>query len=710
VANNTAVGILYGARISATANTASAQAIGLDVTAASTSGTKLAAAFRGAPVSITDSTPSTVTSNGALVVTGGIGVGDTSVFGRSITVGGSSPASGFGQLSVVNNAGAAINNYTLGSTYGGTTFGGVTGNNQAVIEASSAASSLYLGTGGGTSIVLAPNRTAALTLDASAATFARSVTVLPTVRTNGTWNKSLTFFPVDAVRRVQVYSQATTGNTVGIKWVKDINGTETDMWSVNDLAAVGAVVGTLSGTLNATGTGTHTFGATNQVSQNVLIGASNVSNGAALYAGLSQQLNYGYGILGFNITGTPGSDSYTSPKSTTGGSAIEFQGTNGVMRFLYHTGATTGGNTVAVTEAARFSNGNLSVNGTGGVQLNSVANLTWGGAYGAGIPAIAVPSAGKLGFYPNGSTSGLIGEFSSTGLAVTGEVSLSSTTDNPFRVTQSRAVYNPQLASFLNSTALYGASTQAGPYITFGVAQTANNAGQLMFGNYGGLGSASNTVFLSLYGATHGLIVDGAGTAKLSATTPSTNGSSGALIVAGGVGIGGIVNAANYRATGANGGPATQTTILDHSSGDGRVIVYGPDTATAGSFSMIGLSSNGSVGGSRFTISPTGAAAFAGTLTTSAGRVVATSIKTTTYTVTTSDYVLVGNHASTPFTITMIAASSNTGRQFIIKNKGAATVTVDATSLGTIDGSNSITLSTNQSTTLVSDGAQWNRI
>jgi hypothetical protein len=98
-------------------------------------------------------------------------------------------------------------------------------------------------------------------------------------------------------------------------------------------------------------------------------------------------------------------------------------------------------------------------------------------------------------------------------------------------------------------------------------------------------------------------------------STPSTLTTNGALVVAGGVGIGGVVNASNYRATGANGGPATQTTILDHSSGDGRVIVYGPDTATAGSFSMIGLSSNGSVGGSRFTISSTGAATFAGAVT-----------------------------------------------------------------------------------------------
>ena len=47
----------------------------------------------------------------------------------------------------------------------------------------------------------------------------------------------------------------------------------------------------------------------------------------------------------------------------------------------------------------------LDVNGS--VNISSVGNLTWGGAYGAGIPTIAVPSAGSLGFYPNGSTSGL---------------------------------------------------------------------------------------------------------------------------------------------------------------------------------------------------------------------------------------------------------------------------------------------------------------
>ncbi len=70
----------------------------------------------------------------------------------------------FGAISTYNNAGAGLNIYALGSTYGGTIFGGVTGNNQAVIESNSGASSLYVGTSAGYPIIFAPNRTAAMTI------------------------------------------------------------------------------------------------------------------------------------------------------------------------------------------------------------------------------------------------------------------------------------------------------------------------------------------------------------------------------------------------------------------------------------------------------------------------------------------------------------------------------------------------------------------
>jgi hypothetical protein len=156
----------------------------------------------------------------------------------------------------------------------------------------------------------------------------------------------------------------------------------------NGTAATNVAIGggnvNAGGMLTAGGTGTHVFGATNQIAQNVLIGASNVSNGQALYAGISQQSNYGHGILGYNITGTPGSDSYTSPKTGTGGSAIELQGSSGIMRFLYHTGATTGGNTVAVTEAAKFSSGNLTINATTPSTLTTNGALVVTGGVGVG--------------------------------------------------------------------------------------------------------------------------------------------------------------------------------------------------------------------------------------------------------------------------------------------------------------------------------------
>jgi hypothetical protein len=85
-------------------------------------------------------------------------------------------------------------------------------------------------------------------------------------------------------------------------------------------------------------------------------------------------------------------------------------------------------------------------------------------------------------------------------------------------------------------------------------------------------------------------------------------------------------------------------------------------------------------------------------------------IKTTTYSVGTSDHTLVGNAPSTPFTITLPAASTNSGRILEFKNKGAAAVTLDATALGQIFTTslvNTVVLSTGDACTLQSDGTNW---
>ena len=85
-------------------------------------------------------------------------------------------------------------------------------------------------------------------------------------------------------------------------------------------------------------------------------------------------------------------------------------------------------------------------------------------------------------------------------------------------------------------------------------------------------------------------------------------------------------------------------------------------------------------------------------------------VKTTTYAALTTDHILIGNHATVAFTITLPAASGNTGLEFVIKNKGAATVTIDATGRGQIDGANSVDLLQYQFIRVISDGTTWNNM
>lgn len=98
-----------------------------------------------------------------------------------------------------------------------------------------------------------------------------------------------------------------------------------------------------------------------------------------------------------------------------------------------------------------------------------------------------------------------------------------------------------------------------------------------------------------------------------------------------------------------------------------------------------------------------------GGLSTNGGIVLSTSVKTSSYTATTTDHIIICNSTSN-FTITLIAAGSNTGRQFIIKNKNTGVITVDGTGLGQIDGFNTYKLNQYQSITIVSDGSTWNLI
>ena len=73
--------------------------------------------------------------------------------------------------------------------------------------------------------------------------------------------------------------------------------------------------------------------------------------------------------------------------------------------------------------------------------------------------------------------------------------------------------------------------------------------------------------------------------------------------------------------------------------------------------------------------------------------------------------MIVGNNASTPFTLTMISSSlaTTSGREILVKNKGVANMTIDATGgLGQLDGADTFTLRQYQAVRLVSDGSTWN--
>jgi hypothetical protein len=86
-----------------------------------------------------------------------------------------------------------------------------------------------------------------------------------------------------------------------------------------------------------------------------------------------------------------------------------------------------------------------------------------------------------------------------------------------------------------------------------------------------------------------------------------------------------------------------------------------------------------------------------------------TNVVTTGLTLDSTHHVVIGNHASTPFTITLPAASTTTGHTYVIKNKGAAAVTVAGNGANFFTNSSqaSLTLNVGDSVIIVYDGAIW---
>jgi len=111
---------------------------------------------------------------------------------------------------------------------------------------------------------------------------------------------------------------------------------------------------------------------------------------------------------------------------------------------------------------------------TGTISLGNASTISWGGAYGAGTPAIiGSTGAGELQFRPTGSTSGTIATVSATGLAVTGALSAtgtsSATTGSFANVTASSSLTVGTGAGASTRTLVLngGSNTNTGSYVDF---------------------------------------------------------------------------------------------------------------------------------------------------------------------------------------------------------------------------------------------------
>jgi hypothetical protein len=78
---------------------------------------------------------------------------------------------------------------------------------------------------------------------------------------------------------------------------------------------------------------------------------------------------------------------------------------------------------------------------------------------------------------------------------------------------------------------------------------------------------------------------------------------------------------------------------------------------------------------------------------------------TTTYTIQNIDYLI--DCTSGTFTVTLPTSIGRIGQEYIIKNSGVGTITLEGDGTETIDGSLNLTLETKVCYTIISDGANW---
>lgn len=80
---------------------------------------------------------------------------------------------------------------------------------------------------------------------------------------------------------------------------------------------------------------------------------------------------------------------------------------------------------------------------------------------------------------------------------------------------------------------------------------------------------------------------------------------------------------------------------------------------------------------------------------------------TTTYTIDPRDVVVLGNHAVTPFTVTLPSMAAAKPRLYAVKNINAAAVTISAGGTVNIDNATTKVLAQWEGVILITDGSQW---
>ena len=218
-----------------------------------------------------------------------------------------------------------------------------------------------------------------------------------------------------------------------------------------------------------------------------------------------------------NITSADGNNDYAvrvlqNSTTSSNGLYIRTKGTRSGDNALY-VASNDGSDAILIAKNDKSVSvgGNLTVSGTGGVQLNSVANLTWGGPYGANIPTIASPTGTSLAFYPAGSTSGESARFTSTGSLLLGtttdsgngklQLATHSTSAGGIGFGTDTSLYRAQLGQLaLNSS--------SGGYSSLGLYSAGASQGQLATSGNQIYLDAVQSLYLRTNGATTALTLD----------------------------------------------------------------------------------------------------------------------------------------------------------------------------------------------------------